>query len=183
MESHTKGQRVWWRASSGTLAYLKEIEPRLRTSGRIEIADYVAQIAKGTEAAILKKESFFEESSDTPVEASSPVPASAFRTPVYVITSGRCASACLDALDTFSRFANVKLIGAPTSADTTYMDVRREDLPSGKAVAIIPMKVLAGRPRTSGEFYTPHTTVTDLDWSTATFLNKVEQDLGKSRPY
>ncbi len=30
----------------------------------------------------------------------------------------------LDAVDTFTRFANSRLIGAPTSADSTYMEVR-----------------------------------------------------------
>lgn len=100
-------------------------------------------------------------------------------TPVYVITPGRCASACLDALDTFKRFTNVKLIGAPTSADSTYMEVRVAPLPSGQGSAIIPVKMWVGRPRAAGEVYRPYIEMDDADWSTANFLERIERDLGR----
>jgi hypothetical protein len=86
-------------------------------------------------------------------------------------------SACLDALDYFTMFPNTKLIGAPSSADTTYMEVRYQPLDSGLARVVIPTKVYVGRPRAAGQFYTPHITVSDLDWSTASFLKAIEADL------
>jgi hypothetical protein len=105
------------------------------------------------------------------------VPPSDFRAQGYVITPGRCASACLDAVDTFTRFGNVRLIGAPTSADSTYMEVRSQPLPSGRGVIVIPTKVWLGRPRAGGEIYKPHIVMDALDWSTASFLDRIERDL------
>ena len=57
------------------------------------------------------------------------------------------------------------------------MEIRRTDLPSGKAMIVIPNKLWSGRPRQSGEIYTPDILVTDLDWSTDTFLDRIEEDL------
>lgn len=42
-------------------------------------------------------------------------------------------------------------VGEATSADTLYMDVREEMLPSGVARAVIPMKVYRGRKRGANE--------------------------------
>jgi hypothetical protein len=104
---------------------------------------------------------------------------SELHTPVYVIVPGQCASACLDAIDYFKRFPNTKLIGAPSSADSTYMEVRNPKLPSGMAYAIIPMKIYVDRPRGKGVFYQPDIEMRDFDWSTANFLKRVEADLAK----
>jgi hypothetical protein len=94
-----------------------------------------------------------------------------------VIVSGNCASACLDGVDLFTQFRGVKLMGAPTSADTNYMDIRRQPLPSGRGSVILPTKIWVNRPRASGQVYRPHIPVNDLDWSTATMLDHVERDL------
>lgn len=59
---------------------------------------------------------------------------------VLLLTHSSCASACLD-------FADVMLerratqIGAPTSSDTLYMEVRDEKLPSGFGLVYIPINV------------------------------------------
>ena len=104
-----------------------------------------------------------------------------FATPVYVITSGRCASACLDAVDTFKLFPNTKLIGAPTSADTQYLEIRAEPLPSRHGIAIIPTKVWMYRPRKSGQVYSPDVEAKQLDWSTNAFLDLVEKGVTRHR--
>ncbi len=57
------------------------------------------------------------------------------------------ASACLDALDVFTRFSNTKLMGAPSSTDSTYMDIRTRPVPSGLASVVIPNKVYGNLPR------------------------------------
>lgn len=176
MESYFKDVAIWWRASEGNTAYVTGLEPMLREMGNTEIADMIKPVALGMQAALASGEPFFSED-EAKVAEVKPVPPSDFKTPVYVITPGRCGSACLDAVDTFTRFDNVKLIGAPTSADTTYMEIRSADLPSGKAMIVIPNKLWAGRPRQSGEIYTPDLLVTDLDWSTDTFLDRIEADL------
>ena len=115
---------------------------------------------------------------DDIARAAAKSPATDFTTPVYVITPGRCASACLDAIDTFTLFGNMSLVGAPTSGDTVYMEVRSEELPSGKGRIVIPIKFWHQRPRESGEVYQPRLRVDDLDWSSATFLRAIEKDLG-----
>lgn len=176
LANYNKDVQIWWRASPANTAYVAGLEPMLRNMGNHEVADFIKPIAVGMKQALAAKKTFFNEDESKRVEMKA-VPASAFTTPVYVITPGRCASACLDAVDTFKRFANVKLIGAPTAADSTYMEVRTEDLPSGKGVIIIPNKVWIGRARKSGEFYTPDIMVTDLDWSTRSFLDSIERDL------
>lgn len=177
VDNHLRGVRIWWRASEGNTSYLASLEDQLRRDGNEEFALLVRDVAAGMATARAAGEPFFVEPKEETEPA--PVPPSDFAAPVYVITPGRCASACLDALDVFTRFANTRLIGAPTSADSTYMEVRVEDLPSGRGRIVIPNKIWVGRPRGSGEFYRPHVPVDDLDWSTATFLDAIERDLAR----
>jgi len=104
-----------------------------------------------------------------------------FTRPVYVIVPGNCASACLDAIDYFKLFPNTKLVGAPSSADSTYMDVRTEKLPGGLAQVLVPTRLYVNRPRANGEFYRPDIPVTTLRWTTTGFLDVVERDLASGR--
>ena len=98
-----------------------------------------------------------------------------------MIVPGQCASACLDALDVFTRFPNTKLIGAPSSADSVYLEVRIPALPDGLAKVVIPNKLYRDRPRASGQVYSPAIEVRDLSWSTSAFRAVVEADLKTSR--
>ena len=71
------------------------------------------------------------------------------------------------------------IVGAPTSADSVYLEVRSEPLPSGQGRIVIPIKFWHQRPRESGEVYHPRIRVDALDWSSATFLDIVESDLAR----
>ncbi|MBB3033631.1 S41 family peptidase [Alteriqipengyuania lutimaris] len=173
---------VLWRTSPGNTAYIASAEADFRANGDDEVADFIARLAEGMRAAHERGEVFFAESTleDETAEAAGGTPASPetdFATPVYVIVPGNCASACLDALDYFTPFENVTLIGAPSSADSTYMDVRSEDLPAGPGIVTIPIKVYVGRKRGWGEVYPADIETTDLDWSTSAFLDAIEADL------
>jgi hypothetical protein len=150
----------------------------LRGQDQAEFADMVDKIGAGLRKAGTRGEPFYIQPNEG-APAPAPPPTD-FAAPVYVITPGRCASACLDALDIFTRFPNVRLIGAPTSGDTTYMETRSADLPSGHGRIVVPVKLWAGRPRGTGEYYSPHIPVNDLDWSTVTFLDRIETDLRAS---
>jgi len=75
-----------------------------------------------------------------------------FTRPLYVIVPGNCASACLDAIDYFKLFPNTKLVGAPSSADSTYMEVRLVVLPGGLGRVVVPTKLYVNRPRGNGVF-------------------------------
>jgi hypothetical protein len=178
MQDYFRGVEIWWRASPGTVAYMTEMEQNIRRSGHDEIANEIRTTGAGMQAALQRGEPFHrvpEESGAT----GSRVGRSDFTVPVYVITPGGCASACLDAVDVFTRFPNTKLIGAPTSADSTYMEVRQQDLPSGLGRIVLPTKIWMGRPRRSGQIYEPLIVVDDLGWSTAAFLDRIERDLSR----
>ncbi|MCW3835954.1 hypothetical protein ACFQ1E_07875 [Sphingomonas canadensis] len=73
---------------------------------------------------------------------------------VFVFTDSFCASACLDAVDLLTALGAIQ-VGQETSADTLYMDIRDQDLPSGVLRAWIPTKVYRGRARGSNMPATP----------------------------
>jgi hypothetical protein len=99
-----------------------------------------------------------------------------------VVVPGHCASACLDAVDILTRFPNTTLVGAPSSADSTYMDVRRHPLASGLAAMIVPNKMVVNRERGNGQYYEPRLLVRDLVWSVETLLRTIEADLARGQP-
>lgn len=168
-----KPVQIWWRASAGNTAYVKQLQMRLREEGQREPADQLGKVVRVMDAALKSRRPFAVEPRDKPL-ADTSVARSDFTTPVYVITPGRCASACLDAVDTFKRFPNTRLIGAPTSADSAYLEVRTAPLPSRHGVAIIPTKLWMYRPRKGGQAYVPDLEAKQLDWTTKTFLDMIE---------
>lgn len=177
---------VWWRASAANTAYVDTLADRLREQKQPAFADWAHANAEGMRAALARGDKFFIEK-----DATSPPPAApqgdlptdppALRTPVYVVVPGQCASACLDALDVFTRFPNTRLIGAPSAADSTYMEVRIAKLDGGLASLVIPNKVYVNRPRGKGQVYFPAITVNDLVWSTENLLKHVEKDLARKK--
>ena len=170
--------QTWWRPTQGNLGEVKQFVTLLETQGDAETAGLVKMFIPLFENAIAKKEQYLVEP-DVPedMENEAQEGSAALMTPVYVVVPGQCASACLNAIDTFRLFPNTRLIGAPSSADSTYMEVRNPGLPSGMANAIIPMKMYVNRPRGNGVYYEPDILMTDFDWSTENFLKKVEADL------
>lgn len=185
--THAMGQffrnvEIWWRTSEGNIAHMAKMAEQARANGNAQSAAYNMAQGEAMRAARANGEPLWvqQRARDRQVPQG-PVPPSDFTTPVYVITAGRCASACLDAVDVFTRFGNVKLIGAPTSADSTYMEVRSQPLPSGRGVIVIPTKVWLGRPRAGGEIYKPHIAMDGLDWSTGSFLDRIERDLARAK--
>ena len=74
---------------------------------------------------------------------------------VFFLTDGKCASACLDFADNILEMPGVIHVGSPTSADTVYMDVRSEELPSTVARLSFALKVYRNRKRANNEPYIP----------------------------
>ena len=180
LRDYGRRSQAWWRATPDNLAELRRFVTLLERQGDRETADLVRGFVPRFEAAIAQGERYVLEP-DSPEDPAGDTAADPpeLVAPVYVIVPGQCASACLDAIDQFKRFAGTRLIGAPSSADSTYMEVRSAPLPSGMAQVIIPMKVYVGRPRGNGAHYPPDIEVRDLDWSTAGFLRHIEADLGR----
>jgi hypothetical protein len=183
MNGYFAGTQIWWRPTDGTLAHLRENEDTTRRRGDIESADAQSRFIAKIAAAQGRGDQFYVQPfGDLPLSARDTRRRTGdLRAPVYIITSGRCASACLDALDTFTRFGNVTLIGAPTSADSTYMEVREEPLPSGHGMLVVPTKMWVNRPRGGGEVYRPDILMDSLDWSTKAFLDRIETYLRARR--
>ncbi|MFN9880375.1 MAG: peptidase, partial [Planctomycetota bacterium] len=154
--------------------------------GMLEVLPKIQRTVEGMRAALAKGEPFYKGDSEDPDAAgpsleearqeleSDPPP---LQTPVYVIMPPQSASAALDAIDTFKLFSNTRLIGAPSSADSTYMEVRLADLPSGLGKVIVPNKVYVNRPRGNGVYYNPDILHRNLDWSTEAFLKRVQAEV------
>lgn len=176
LNDYRRSVQIWWRASADNVKYLQGLAG---SSDASDAAD-ATLLAQKVAAARGTHRPFYIESAFDP--ALSLLSANTdLDTKVYVIVPGGCASACLDAVDTFKLFANVKLIGAPSAGDSLYVDARPQDLPSGKGRAIVPLKIWMNRPRRSGEVYLPDIEVDDLDWSIQEFLDAVEKDLVRSK--
>jgi hypothetical protein len=173
---------VWWFASRGNTDYVKSLYDVLKTQGQTDMLPWIQAVGLGMQKSLDSGNAFYIEGNDSETDAASVQPDTThelptLQVPVYVIMPGQCASACLDAVDVFSLFENTKLAGAPSSADSTYMDVRFEPLPSGLGKVIIPNKVYVNRPRANGQYYTPALTHNELDWSTQALLQKVLSDI------
>jgi len=169
--------QVWWLADAQNAAYFRNVASQLRAQGRGEVASEVDDTARHIMGARGRGKRFYIENYGASIGAAEANVAPRRLPPVYVITDGGCASACLDALDVFTRFPHVKLVGAPTSADSNYLEIRFQALPSGRGTVILPTKIWVDRPRRAGEVYRPDIPVNDLDWSTATMLDHIERDL------
>lgn len=177
--AYFRNTRVWWLADPANVAHFRQAATRMRAEGRTEDAEDLDETIAGIEAARQGGKRFYVENFSASLAARARPAKPRLLPPVYVITDGGCASACLDAVDLFTRFKGVKLMGAPTSADSNYLDVMFEPLPSGRGSIVIPTRIWVGRPRRSGAVYRPHIPVNDLEWTTAAMLDHVERDLGR----
>ncbi len=170
---------VWYLADEANMSHFGGLVPDLKKRGLTDIADWADEKYKSMQAASAKGQRFYKEPYGQDLFDRSRPAEPRKLPPVYVITHGGCASACLDAVDLFTMFDNVKLIGAPTSADTNYLEIRRQQLPSGRGSVILPTKIWVNRPRSPGEVYHPDILVTDLDWTTETFRGHILRDLAR----
>lgn len=102
------------------------------------------------------------------------------RARVYVLTDAACASACLDALDVWKRLGAIH-VGRETSADSLYMEVRDQALPSGYAQVSVPMKVYRGRVRGLNEPHRPAHRL-EADMADTAALEAAIASLASTRP-
>jgi hypothetical protein len=142
-------QGVDWRVSPANLATLEGYRRTYAAPGASQEArDWAKRAAEGMASALKAGRTFWREPEDKTPMAQPATPASAPRGPVYVLTDWSCASACLDAVDLWKSLGAIQM-GQETGADTLYMDLREDRLPSGLASVWIPMKVYRGRQRGS----------------------------------
>lgn len=179
MARYFRHTQVWWLADPANVAHLREFAGKFRAQGRPQVDEgiHLAELATKLERARNQGKRFYVEDYGAILSRQATNARPRLLPPVYVITDGGCASACLDAVDVFTRFPRVKLVGAPTSADSQYLDVRLQPLPSGRGAVWLPTKIWVHRPRRAGEVYRPDIPVNDLDWTAATMLDHIQQDL------
>lgn len=185
VDAATAKQEVWYRTSPGNIAYFRQLEQEKRAQGEETVARWSARTADNMAAARAAGREYWVNKDGAAAgvdpQRDQPGDPAPFTRPLYVVVPGNCASACLDAIDYFKLFPNTKLVGAPSSADSTYMEVRYEPLPGGLARVIVPTKLYVNRPRGNGVFYRPDILVPALQWSTELFRDVIERDLA-SKP-
>ncbi len=151
--------RVDWRADAANLEAIRAFGAMLRAQPQpdAELLHWVDVIDGGMSEALARGDALWRH----PVDADAPAPpgdprprALAADVPVHVLADAGCASACLDALDLWLPLGAIH-VGGETSADTVYMDIRQQPLPSGLATVSIPMKVYRGRSRGHNQPYRP----------------------------
>lgn len=174
-----RNTQVWWLADTPNVQHFHQFAAEFRAQGRSKDAAELDDVARHLSTAVNDGKRFYVEDFGASFGTGKGDVAPRQLPPVYVITDGGCASACLDALDVFTQFPRVKLVGAPTSADSNYLDIRFQPLPSDRGVVILPTKIWVGRPRRAGEVYRPDIPVNDLDWTTTTMLDHIERDLAR----
>ena len=183
LDAFSARTEVWWRASPANTEYVTWMAAELDRQGQQDSAAWARTQAEGMRAALGRGALFHVErrtdNAATSAPASAADPAPVFERPVYVVVPGDCASACLDALDVFTRFSNTVLIGAPSSADSAYMEVRRHHLDSGLAAVRVPNKMYVHRGRPDRKVYEAALPITDPVWSIETLLKVVERDLAR----
>lgn len=153
----TNGVEVDWRVSPGNLKYLKQRLPDLKEKfgANASIFRSFSEAVRVMSDALPRKIAMVREPQTA--NGAVPVPAATpeISAKVYVLTDGRCASACLDFMDQLLEHPQVVHVGQPTSADSLYMDVREESLPSGLMELVFAMKVYRGRRRGHNQAYQP----------------------------
>ncbi|MCL2919456.1 S41 family peptidase [Shewanella litorisediminis] len=183
LEAQGAATEVWWRASPGNTEYVQGIVKELESEGQTEYLPYFTEAADGMAASLRQNEPFFKQKDEVPAmsmaEAMKERPGDipALTTAVIALVPGQCASACLDALDAFKLFDNTRLFGAPSSADSSYMDIRTVPFPSGLGAVIIPNKMYVNRSRGNGEYYAPDLPYNGLDWTTEALLQAIRHKL------
>ena len=149
---------VSWRASPGNLEDIRKGYEERSKGGHLapEVADWFKQTIAGLDKTIARHKALWviPPGPDEDNAKSGPKPEYALAGPVYVLTDASCMSACLDAVDLWTRLGAIP-IGHETGADTLYMEVRMIKLPAGVGGVSMPMKVYSGRARASNQPVVP----------------------------
>ncbi|WP_298325717.1 S41 family peptidase [Asticcacaulis sp.] len=143
---------VDWRPSEANIATIAAfVADQKANSGSVEAIQWGERALAGMKAARDKGEAYWHDANEGDASQGPAGPqAPLFKGRVFVLTDTSCGSACLDAVDLWKALGAVQ-VGRETSADTLYMEVRNQTLPSGMAGIGVPMKVYRGRPRGNNE--------------------------------
>jgi hypothetical protein len=153
-------QYVEWRVSPENQRYLASIEELVAQQFGKEapVLERLRLARQGLAQAQARGETLWREP-DGKAVAKSTAPGAVpnpVKGRVFVLTDGKCVSACLDFVEGALRFPGVTHVGLPTVADTPYMELRGERLPSGIAQFNFSIKVYRNNPRSGRPFVPVH---------------------------
>lgn len=117
---------------------------------------FVSGLRKSMNAALKEKTDWLRqpETSSLDQDRSKDLKQKIFKGQLVLVTDSFCASACLDFADAVLAVPGAIQFGLPTSADTVYIDIGAQVLPSG-ARFWLPLKVWRGRVRGNNQSYEP----------------------------
>lgn len=147
-----------WRVSPLALSTLNNaLASTERDYGKSSDAyTFVAGLRESMNVALVEKREWLQQPDTSSLEhdRSKDSNHKSFRGRLVLVTDSFCASACLDFADTVLAVPGAIHFGLPTSADTVYIDIGAEVLPSG-AQFWLPLKVWRGRVRGNNQSYEP----------------------------
>jgi hypothetical protein len=147
-----------WRVSPFALSTLNSALTTMERDygSNSEAYNFVFGLTKSMELALHEKKDWLRQPSTSSVdqEGSRGVNAQGFKGKLALITDSFRASACLDFADVVLAVPGVVHLGLSTSADTLYIDIGSQTLPSG-ARFWLPLKVWKGRARGNNQSYDP----------------------------
>lgn len=154
LKEHTpaspSGQAAYWRVSPVAQRTLEAhealVEPLEGPAGLT--TKLLTRLLEDLDAAARDGEPFFKQVA--PRNDDELPRGAAFQGKLVLVTDAHCASACLDFADLVRSVPHAMHARASTSADTRYMDIAVEPLPSGAKLAL-PLKVWRHRPRGGNE--------------------------------
>lgn len=147
-----------WRVSPFALSTLNKALTTMDSDygKNSEAYKFVFGLTRSMEVALRGKKDWLRQPSTSSVdqEGARGVNAQGFKGKLALVTDSFCASACLDFADVVLAVPGVVHLGLPTSADTLYIDIGSQTLPSG-AQFWLPLKVWRGRTRGNNQSYDP----------------------------
>jgi hypothetical protein len=152
-----EGVYVDHRVSAENVGHFEALRPVIiqQAGEDSEMYRYFTGLVDGMRDALERGESLYRvDAGAEPLPE--PAPAEpAFMGRLIYLTDNVCVSACLDFSDVLLALPNVTHVGQPTSADTTYMEVRGAPLPSNIGGLNFATKVYRGLRRGETGYYTP----------------------------
>jgi peptidase S41-like protein len=153
-------QYVEWRVSKDNIAHVEQIAANQRKRAGDDAGKPWDATAAAMKVAQANGESLFRpltrpSATLSPLAGRGQGEGPLFKGRVFLLTDGRCGSACLDFADLVRALPNAKHVGLTTFADSVYMESRSVTLPSGIARLGFPVKVYRNRPRGHNEPYVP----------------------------
>ncbi|WP_155644757.1 hypothetical protein [Erythrobacter donghaensis] len=115
MAEYFRETEIWYLADEGNVTHFSGLGANLRERGLPEIAEWADDLHASMSAARAAGETFYKQSFGKELLAEAKPTTPRALPPVYVIVVGGCVSACLDAVDTFTRCGTWRRTGKPRS--------------------------------------------------------------------